>query len=153
MPVLKPPPRRPFVLAVNIAADKKKHAQEARKLPPVQSDLFAEADELDPLGSTARVMERRPLERNTEAAVVNWWKRKGGLQRKMNGEGNRAWPDQLFCTPKTPTFIEFKRLNEKPTQAQAAKLEELLKLGYNTAWFDNPDAAKNYLSRLMGWHK
>lgn len=63
-----------------------------------------------------------PLEAAIEARAIQdikarWPK---ALTRKMNGSGNRDWPDRLVilgdATP--PFFIEFKRPGEKPRPSQ-----------------------------------
>ena len=67
-----------------------------------------------------------PLEATIEAAVVKYAKSKGMLVRKMNGLGNRGWPDRMFITKNGDIFwIEFKRKGGKLSPGQETTLQLL----------------------------
>ena len=51
--------------------------------------------------------------------------------------GVRGWPDRLLLRPGgRVTWIEFKRLGEKPRPLQVYVLELLTKLGFRAVWVD-----------------
>ena len=62
---------------------------------------------------------RKKLERVIENRVVREAEAAGILVRKLNGEGQRGWPDRMFCIPGgRPLFIEFKREGEDARKLQ-----------------------------------
>jgi 4-aminobutyrate aminotransferase-like enzyme len=102
------------------------------------------------------VARRRPeKEANIEGRVDTWAKKNGWKTRKMNGLGNRSWPDRLFVAPRggVVAFVEFKRLDEEPTEQQADTIKDLTKRGVNVAWFDNSEQAIKYLQDLVFFKK
>lgn len=98
--------------------------------------------------------EDTPLEKSLENSVTRWCKKNGILHRKMNGLGNRDWPDQ-FCYSKRfrpgtkGVFIEMKREGHEPTEQQYAKLEELRSVGFEVEWFDSAKAAIAFLRSFL----
>ncbi len=60
-----------------------------------------------------------------------------------------GWPDTLVLLPGgRPAFIEFKRPGKEPTAKQWEKINWLRDNGYRVEWFDDEDAAKEWLDRL-----
>lgn len=91
-----------------------------------------------------------PLEKTIENAVTRWCKAKGIITRKMNGLGNRSWPDQMFIFPDGRiAFIEFKAPGKVPTELQADMLATLQKRGVYAAWFDNKRDALVFLAGFL----
>jgi len=78
-----------------------------------------------------------------ERRFVRLAKKRGWRTRKLNGAGNRGWPDRLVLTTcGVPLFIEFKRPGSKgPTKLQCSHLRWLRKHGYAAEWFDNAELA------------
>ncbi len=73
--------------------------------------------------------------------------------RKMNGEGNRSWPDRMILGSQGFTaFIEFKRPGEKPTELQSEMLQELGQLGFPASWFDDATRAFDWLTHQYTCH-
>jgi hypothetical protein len=64
----------------------------------------------------------------------------GIMHRKMNGLGNRSWPDQMFTLAGPYTlFIECKLPGEEPSPLQWDKIQELRGLGYAVAVCDTKE--------------
>lgn len=78
--------------------------------------------------------------------------KKSGIKckvRKMNGEGNRSWPDRMILLKGGPAvFIEFKRPGEEATELQADLHNELRELQYPVAVFDDAQEAFDWLSDI-----
>ena len=94
------------------------------------------------------------LEKSIENAVNRWAIAHGILHRKMNGMGNRDWPDQLFYSSRfnegtKGVFIEFKRPGNVPTDKQRLKHMELRMAGFDVAWFDNKKEAVEFLTAYL----
>jgi hypothetical protein len=88
----------------------------------------------------------KQLESDIERPVCGWARDHGLLHRKLNGEGNRHWPDQEFFIPGgRPLLVEFKRPGEKPSQAQRYVIRQLQERGYDVRWTDNKHAAIQWL--------
>lgn len=86
-----------------------------------------------------------------EGRAVRWAAQRGILNRKMNGLGNVSWPDRLFILPNgIAAFVEFKRPGEQPTPLQYDTMRKLLDAKQHVAWFDDSDAAIQWLEALMG---
>ena len=93
---------------------------------------------------------RKTLERVTENAVLRWTRGHGITDTKMNTMGRNAWPDRCFWIPLgKPLFIEFKRLGEKPTPAQADIHQLLRTLGYEVGVYDNPEEALELIRKRI----
>lgn len=71
-----------------------------------------------------------PRESKIEADFVRMAKAYGWVTRKMNGRGNRSWPDRLVLLGEGRLlFVEFKRPGEKPTVGQEENHKMLRALG------------------------
>lgn len=75
---------------------------------------------------------RRVHEKKAESKTNAWydalWPH---TRRKLNGAGNRGWPDQLYMIPGgRPLMIEFKAEGEEPRKLQAHIHERLRENGY-----------------------
>jgi hypothetical protein len=81
------------------------------------------------------------LERHIEQRVVKW-ARQHMRVKKMNGLGDRSWPDRMFMIPGgKPFFIEFKRPGNKPTPLQEHTIRGLKEHGYDVEVHDDSDQA------------
>ncbi len=90
------------------------------------------------------------LEKTIENGVTAWAKKRGIITRKMNGLGNRSWPDQMFIFPDGRiAFIEFKAPGKKPTDLQAMMLADLQARGVYADFFDNKPDALAFLQRFL----
>src|SRR6185369_5803224 len=87
----------------------------------------------------------KELESKIEGRAVKWARNNGWRTRKMNGLGDRGWPDRLFLGPGVVAFIEFKKVGEEPTKKQWDNIMEIRKLGTEAEWFDNSDEAIAWL--------
>ena len=99
-------------------------------------------------------MALKRLEKSIENAVTRWAHDAGIDHRKMNGLGNRSWPDQMFYSARfrkgvKAVFIEFKREGEEPTDLQWEKLEELQAAGFDAEYFDKVEEAKTWLRSFL----
>ena len=83
----------------------------------------------------------REVEAKIEGRYLRWLKSVKIDHRKMNGLGNRSWPDQMICLPVSPFFIEFKRVGEGLSELQKLKINELLALGYLVEIHDDSEEA------------
>lgn len=88
------------------------------------------------------------LERQIESVVVKWARALGWRVKKMNGVGDRGWPDRLFVGPGFTAFIEFKKPGARLTPLQEVTIEELAELGQNVAWFADAREAIDWLKAL-----
>ena len=89
------------------------------------------------------------LERTIEGRVVEWARKRGWKVKKMNGLGDRGWPDRLFVGPGgICAFIEFKKPGGKLTPLQQDTINELRSLKQNVVWADAPEDAIEYLADL-----
>jgi hypothetical protein len=98
--------------------------------------------------------ETSPLEKSEENAVTRWAKDNGIQHRKMNGVGNRDWPDQFFYSRRfregvKGVWIEMKRRGHVPTENQEEKMYELREVGFDVAWFDDRKNAIAYLKSFI----
>lgn len=85
------------------------------------------------------------LESSIERAACRRIKQLGGITRKMNGFGNRAWPDQLVLGPfNTCIFIEFKRPGAKLTPLQDYLHRKLKLMGHTVAVFSSVEEAVEF---------
>jgi Holliday junction resolvase len=90
------------------------------------------------------------LESAIERRFLKWIKAQGWKALKMQGVGNKGYPDRLILMPNgLVAFIEFKRLNETPRPLQEARIKELKALGHNVGVFDNDRHATNWLTLLF----
>jgi len=68
---------------------------------------------------------KNPLEKAIEAAVCKYAKSRGVLCYKFVSPAQRHVPDRMFIFGGRVWFIEFKRLGEKLTLAQALEHEKM----------------------------
>jgi len=88
-------------------------------------------------------MNPNPLEKIIEKKVVAYAKSKGCLVYKFTSPSCRSVPDRIFITPTGLVFfIEFKRLGEKPTAAQAVEIAKLRKQGVDVWVVDTVERGK-----------
>lgn len=74
-------------------------------------------------------MNKNPLEKYIEGKVCDHAKKLGCLVYKFTSPSRRSVPDRIFIMPdgKGVFFIEFKRLGQKPTPAQANEIAKIVK--------------------------
>jgi hypothetical protein len=77
------------------------------------------------------------LEKDIESDVTSYAKKKGCIERKMNGTGYRGWPDRMFLYNGHVLFIEFKRLGEKPDNLQSHIHGILRSVSFDVTVVDN----------------
>lgn len=86
-----------------------------------------------------------PLEKVEENKFVQKLRKCGGgdwLTRKLNGAGNRDWPDQLIIGPMNyHAMIEFKRGDEEARKTQEIKIANLRRLGHRVYLFNSCEEA------------
>lgn len=82
------------------------------------------------------------LEKQIEAKVVKWAKFNGFFVLKINGLGQRSWPDRLFiCPPGQHIWIEFKRPGGVLSEGQKTIIEGLQEAGATVhVCYDAPTA-------------
>lgn len=85
-------------------------------------------------------------ERIVEKWAVTYARSLAYQTRKMNGLGNRSWPDQQFFTfGGISFFIEFKRVGEEPTPKQKECHRQLRALGHVVHVVDNKIDARRII--------
>lgn len=73
--------------------------------------------------------------------------------RKLNGLGNRDWPDRLVLGPNEFfAFYEFKRPGKALRPTQEALRNDLAELGHQVHVFDDADAAVAHLKASLKAH-
>ena len=88
-------------------------------------------------------------EAKVENALVRAVKRHGGMTRKMNGSGYRAWPDRLILLPAVEQFyVECKAPGETATDQQKALHNKLRDRGATVFVVDNVDMAKEVVLNM-----
>jgi len=95
---------------------------------------------------------RKRLEASIEQAVVDHARKMGVVCRKMNGLGNRAWPDRMFLHQGKVLFIEFKREGLKPTPLQAKFHAMLQKHDFAVRVVDNVALGKVVVNDWLSGH-
>jgi len=92
--------------------------------------------------------DKRPLESEIETRAVAYGRSIGWEMRKYTSPSHRSVPDRL-CQHDFATiiFIEFKRLGEKPTEAQAKEHRKLRMRGFIVYVIDNLEDAKRVLDK------
>lgn len=90
------------------------------------------------------------LESAIEQPVVRWARSIGILVTKLQGIGNRSFPDRIFWIPGgRPLLIEFKAPGKKPTCLQKLTIERLRQAGYAVEVCDSQAQARQAIqSRL-----
>lgn len=70
--------------------------------------------------------------------------------KKMNGLGQKDWPDRMFNIPGGfPFYIEFKSPGEEPTPKQAYMIAKLKRQGYDVEVHDSKETAIAAITRRM----
>ena len=91
-------------------------------------------------------------ESSLETSVVEWAKKHGvHYCIKLQGMGNKSYPDRLFLMPGGKVLmIEFKRPGETPTKLQEYCHDELRNLGYDVEVHSTRQGAIESLQRGLG---
>lgn len=89
-----------------------------------------------------------------DAKVVRWFKRvcHDGVCIKLamvGAHGTSGWPDRLFIARGRAAFMELKAPGKKPTPLQEARMAELRAAGAVVSWFDDDEAAINWLGKVL----
>ncbi|CAB4143237.1 VRR-NUC domain containing protein [uncultured Caudovirales phage] len=92
---------------------------------------------------------RHALESKAEQKFVDKAKLLKWKVRKLNGLGQRDWPDRLVVAPATVCFVEFKRVGEDPRPTQEIMIEELRAQGADVGVFDDADEAVQWVQSLI----
>ncbi len=88
-------------------------------------------------------------EGRVESALVIAVKRHGGLTRKMNGSGYRAWPDRLILLPAVEQFyVECKAPGKRVTDQQNALHNKLRSQGAMVFVVDSVDMAEEVVLNM-----
>lgn len=98
----------------------------------------------------AKLLEpRKKLERDIEAKVREYAKKRKCLFLKGTFAGQDGFPDRLIITPRAIYgHMELKRPGEEPTVRQYARLAELKARGCFVAWADNVKDANAFIDEL-----
>jgi hypothetical protein len=90
------------------------------------------------------------LESTIEAAVLRWARQVGLMVTKLQGIGNRSWPDRIFWIPGgRPFLIEFKRPGGRLSELQAITISNLKAAGYDVEVHDDKTKAISALRTRM----
>ena len=96
-------------------------------------------------------MDKRPLEKVVEQAVIKYGKALGiAIAYKMNGLSSRSWPDRMFLHRGRALFIEFKRKGEVPTPKQELNHKMLRDEGFAVLVIDDVESGKRALEKFAG---
>jgi hypothetical protein len=91
-----------------------------------------------------------PKESAEEDKFVRACRERSWRTRKLNGEGQRDWPDRLVCLPLgLVALIEFKRRGKKATGKQDDKHTELRALSHHVLVCDTAQEALQYCDELV----
>lgn len=95
-------------------------------------------------------MNPNPLEKVIETKVCQYAKGLGCLVYKFTSPQRRSVPDRLFITPDGVVFfIEFKRLNSKPTAAQAEEIKKMRSKGVQVFVVHTVLSGKNRIDSML----
>lgn len=84
-------------------------------------------------------------EKDVESALVKRVKALGGLCEKFTSPGRRSVPDRIITMPGGQIiFVELKRPNAKPTEAQKRDHERRRELGCDVRVIDNLEDARAF---------
>lgn len=90
--------------------------------------------------------KRKPLEKDIEAAIGLYAKKKGCLWWKFTSPANASVPDRVIVTPRgLVAFLELKRPPNEPTPAQTEKMNQLHERGAHVAWVNNVESGKMWI--------
>lgn len=92
-----------------------------------------------------------PLEKAIEIKVCDHAKALGCVVYKFTSPSRRSVPDRLFIMPggKGVFFIEFKRLGQKPTLAQAIEIAKIQNQGAKVFVIDTVGAGKALVADML----
>lgn len=91
-----------------------------------------------------------PLEKVIEKKVCDYATGLGFVQYKFTSPQRRSVPDRLFISPRGVVFfVEFKRLGEKPTLAQATEHIKIKAKGVDVYVIDNVEDGKNLIDVVL----
>lgn len=91
-----------------------------------------------------------PLEKDIESKVCAFAKSLGCLAYKFTSPSRRSVPDRLFITPQGKVFfIEFKRMGQKPTQAQQVEIDRIRRQGVYVAIVDNVADGRTIIGEMV----
>ena len=88
-----------------------------------------------------------------ERRVSEWWDARHGpgTRLKLNVQGNRGWPDQMYMIPGgRPFYIEFKRKGEVPRELQKYIHGILKERGYDVEVHDDSEQAICAIQKRLG---
>ena len=91
-----------------------------------------------------------PLESSIESTFVKKARALGCMTRKLNGMGQRDWPDQLVLIPGgVGILIEFKRPGESLRVGQQTWQEDAKEIGHGSYVFNNWQEPLELIKRLI----
>ena len=91
-----------------------------------------------------------PSEKQIEAKVCEYARRKGCMALKFSSPGRVNVPDRIFLGPGGKTlFIEFKAPGKKPTEGQVREITRLQELDFSVFWTDSEDRGKELIDLWM----
>ena len=89
-------------------------------------------------------MPKKILEHHIEEPVTRYYRNElkrlyhtEHLDRKMNGMGNRSWPDRMYIGPNKVLFVEFKKPGGEATEIQENRLKQLKMMGHAAVMIDD----------------
>ncbi len=88
------------------------------------------------------------LEKQIEAKVVRYCKRRGLYCRKFTSPAHRGAPDRIICGSGKVLFLELKRPGNVPTALQDYEMATLRKHGMASLWVDNYEDAVKVIERV-----
>ncbi len=95
-------------------------------------------------------MKPDPLEKEIEEAVGRYAKSKGCLYYKFTSPSRRSVPDRLIIAPNGRIgFLELKRKDEEPTEAQRREMLRLKGNRCTVTWTDSVEGGKAYVDELI----
>lgn len=95
-------------------------------------------------------MNPDPLERDIEAKVCDYAKKRGMLCYKFTSPSRRSVPDRMFITAAGKVFfIELKRKGQKPTPSQTVEIERIRKHGVYVGVADSVAAGKGIVDWML----
>lgn len=96
-------------------------------------------------------MRSDPLEKEIEEAVGRYAKSKGCLYYKFTSPNRRSVPDRLIIAPNGRIgFLELKRKDEEPTEAQRREMLRLTSHMCEVDWTDNVAGGRAFVDKLIG---
>ena len=101
-------------------------------------------------------MPKKILEHHIEEPVTRYYRNElkrlyhtEHLDRKMNGMGNRSWPDRMYIGPNKVLFVEFKKPGGEATEIQENRLKQLKMMGHAAVMIDDVAYGKQWIDWLF----